>query len=454
VREDGLLATHPTEEDHASEVLLRPRTLDEFVGQRKIKQRLSVSMEASVKLGRPLDHLLLSGPPGLGKTTLARIIAAEMGAQLRSTSGPAVERPGDLAAILSGLEYGDVLFIDEIHRLPRVIEEVLYSAMEDFALDIVVGKGPTAQSLRLSLPRFTLVGATTRIGTVTAPLRDRFGMVDRLDYYEDDELKRIVTRSATIIGVPVTGHAAGYVAVRSRGTPRIANRLLTRMSEYAVARADGRIDSTVAAAGMELWEVDDLGLDKVDRLILDATVMENALLGLQQSYRWGHLAELLRLPWSRAEERQARGRCMDMLERFGLAEMAHEDADSLPLGSQKIVEVARALVAEPRVVLLDEPAAGLGADDVTVLLRGLRGIAAESDLCMIIIEHDLQLVTSLCPHIAVLDFGRIISEGGPDDVTHDPAVIEAYLGHGFAARLEAESLGVELTDSETPAGVE
>ena len=190
------------------------------------------------------------------------------------------------------------------------------------------------------------------------------------------------------------------------------------------------------------------------RLILDATVMENALLGLQQSYRWGHLAELLRLPWSRAEERQARVRCMAMLERFGLAEMAHEDADSLPLGSQKIVEVARALVAEPQVVLLDEPAAGLGADDVTVLLRGLRGIAAESNLCMIIIEHDLQLVTSLCPHIAVLDFGRIISEGGPDDVTHDPAVIEAYLGHGFAARLEAESLGVEMTDSDTPAGAE
>ncbi len=180
------------------------------------------------------------------------------------------------------------------------------------------------------------------------------------------------------------------------------------------------------------------------KLVLDASVMENTLLGLQQRYRWGHLSELLRMPWARAEERQARQDCMDMLERFGLADFAHTEADSLPLGSQKLVEVARALVAEPPVVLLDEPAAGLGADDVTVLLRGLRGIGAERELCIVIIEHDLQLVASLCPYIAVLDFGRIISEGTPDEVTHDPAVIEAYLGHGFAARLEAESLGVTI----------
>ena len=190
------------------------------------------------------------------------------------------------------------------------------------------------------------------------------------------------------------------------------------------------------------------------RLVLDASVMENTLLGLQQHYRWGHLAELLRLPWARTEERQARQRCMDMLERFGLADAAHTEADSLPLGSQKLVEVARALVAEPHVVLLDEPAAGLGADDVTVLLRGLRGIAAESDLCIVIIEHDLQLVTSLCPYITVLDFGRIISEGSPDEVTHDPAVIEAYLGHGFAARLEAESLGVTMAEGDAGTGAD
>lgn len=272
MREDGLLVAHSVGEDHTSESVLRPRTLEEFVGQPKIKERLAISMEASEILGRPLDHLLLSGPPGLGKTTLARIIAVEMGAQLRSTSGPVVERPGDLAAILSGLEYGDVLFIDEIHRLPRVVEEVLYSAMEDFALDIMVGKGPTAQSLRLGLPRFTLVGATTRIGTVTAPLRDRFGMVDRLDYYEADDLERIVARSASIIGIPITARGARQIATRSRGTPRIANRLLTRVSEYAIARADGQVDFRTAMAGLAIWEVDDLGLDKVDRFILDAIV--------------------------------------------------------------------------------------------------------------------------------------------------------------------------------------
>ena len=272
MREDGLLVAQATGEDQMSETMLRPRSLDEFVGQPKIKQRLAISMEASEKMGRPLDHLLLSGPPGLGKTTLARIIAFESGAQLRSTSGPAVERPGDLAAILSGLEYGDVLFIDEIHRLPRVVEEVLYSAMEDFALDIVVGKGPTAQSLRLGLPRFTLVGATTRIGTVTAPLRDRFGLVDRLDYYDADDLERIVVRSASIIGVPVTVGGARRIATRSRGTPRIANRLLARVSEYAIARADGRVDSRTAMEGLAIWEVDDLGLDKVDRFILEAIV--------------------------------------------------------------------------------------------------------------------------------------------------------------------------------------
>ena len=272
MREDGLLVAQKTGDEQVSETKLRPRLLEEFVGQPKIKERLAISMEASEKLGRPLDHLLLSGPPGLGKTTLARIIAFETGAQLRSTSGPAVERPGDLAAILSGLEFGDVLFIDEIHRLPRVVEEVLYSAMEDFALDIIVGKGPTAQSLRLGLPPFTLVGATTRIGAVTAPLRDRFGMIDRLDYYAPDDLEQIVVRSASIMGITVTTGGARLIATRSRGTPRIANRLLTRISEYAIARADGMVDSRTATEGLAIWEIDHKGLDKVDRFILDAIV--------------------------------------------------------------------------------------------------------------------------------------------------------------------------------------
>ena len=269
VREDSLL--NPTLEDDV-ESTLRPGTLDEFIGQEKVKNRLRISLEAAVKEGRPLDHILLSGPPGLGKTTLAAIIAAEKSVQFRVTSGPALERPGDLAAILSNLNHQDVFFIDEIHRLPRAVEEVLYPAMEDFELDVVLGKGPTAQSIRIDLPRFTLVGATTRKGKVTAPLRDRFGIDEKLDYYEPEELARIITRSAAIMEIEISAEAAELISRRSRSTPRIANRLLARVRDYAVARAAGVIETDVAAEALLVFEVDELGLDKVDRAILEAVV--------------------------------------------------------------------------------------------------------------------------------------------------------------------------------------
>jgi len=268
-REESLLSPTVADEE---EISLRPRKLVDFVGQEQVKERLQISLDASITEGRALDHVLFSGPPGLGKTTLAGIIAAEKGVSFRVTSGPALERPGDLAAILSNLQPHDVFFIDEIHRLPRAVEEVLYPALEDFQLDVVLGKGPTAQSIRIDLPKFTLVGATTRKGKVTAPLRDRFGIEERLDFYAPDELTKIIKRSATIIDVEIEGEAAAAIAKRSRQTPRIANRLLARIRDYAVARASGRITAEVAAEALEVYEVDSLGLDKVDRSILDSIV--------------------------------------------------------------------------------------------------------------------------------------------------------------------------------------
>lgn len=263
----------PSTQDSAEESEesgLRPRSLSEFVGQRELKEKLTIVLEAARRRGEAVDHLLFAGPPGLGKTTLSGIIAEEMSVKLHITSGPALERAGDLAAILTKLEPGDVLFIDEIHRLSRTVEEILYPAMEDFQLDIVVGKGPAASSIRLSLPRFTLVGATTRTGLITGPLRDRFGLVARLDYYDQDELEAIVDRAAGILKVDIDSAGTREVARRSRGTPRIANRLLRRVRDFAQVRSHGRIDADTAHEGLAVFGVDELGLDKVDRSILNA----------------------------------------------------------------------------------------------------------------------------------------------------------------------------------------
>ena len=272
MRDEGLLMTNPLPEEEGDEVTLRPRHMDDFVGQSQLKERLSILIEAARQRGESVDHVLFSGPPGLGKTSLAGILAVEMGAHFQATSGPALERPGDLAAVITNLERGDVLFIDEIHRLPRQVEEVLYPAMEDFQLDIVVGKGPAARSIRLDLPPFTLVGATTRVGRVAPPLRDRFGYVARLDYYGATELGKIVTRSAAILEVAVTPDGAEVVSARSRGTPRIANRLLRRVRDYATVRAEGVVDGETALNALRVFEVDDAGLDKVDRAVLDAII--------------------------------------------------------------------------------------------------------------------------------------------------------------------------------------
>jgi Holliday junction DNA helicase RuvB len=255
--------------DEIEEAGLRPRTLDEFVGQSQLTEHLRIVIEAALRRRQPVDHLLFAGPPGLGKTSLAGIVAGEMGVGLRVTAGPVLARTGDLAALLTDLQEGDVLFIDEIHRLHRSVEEILYPAMEDFKIDILIGKGPTARSIRLDLPRFTLVGATTRTGLVSGPLRDRFGFVGRLDLYGVDELQSIVTRSAGILGVPTEPEGAVAIAARSRGTPRIANRLLRRVRDFVEVRAEGRITGESAIAGLEVFGVDELGLDKVDRSILE-----------------------------------------------------------------------------------------------------------------------------------------------------------------------------------------
>jgi Holliday junction DNA helicase RuvB len=273
---NNLLDPNVKDEEELSEISLRPKKLSEYIGQKKVKENMKVYIEAAKKRGEALDHVLLYGPPGLGKTTLSNIIANEMESNIKITSGPAIERPGDLAALLTNLQENDILFIDEIHRLNKNIEEILYPALEDFCLDIVIGKGPTAKSIRLDLPKFTLVGATTRVGSLSTPLRDRFGIIEKLELYSEKDLTMIIERSSNLLGIEIEKDAAEELAKRSRGTPRIANRLLKRVRDYALVLGDGTLNLKITKLALTKLDIDDLGLDNTDRKILETIIYKYA----------------------------------------------------------------------------------------------------------------------------------------------------------------------------------
>ncbi len=334
---ERLISPEVAHEDFDGEQSLRPQTLSEYIGQDKVKENLSVYLKAAKMRGEALDHLLLYGPPGLGKTTLAGIVAHEMGVQFRVTSGPAIEKPGDLAALLTNLQEGDVLFIDEIHRLSRQVEEVLYPALEDFALDILIGKGPSAQSVRIELPRFTLVGATTRAGQLSSPLRDRFGVLLKLELYSPEEIQRIVSRSADILELSCLSGGAEVIALRSRGTPRVANRLLKRVRDFAMVHGDGAIDAELAQFAMQRMEIDDSGLDELDRRLLRAIInlYEGGPVGLETlAATLGEEAVTLEdvcepyLMQKGLLKRTARGRCVTHVAYRHLSLIPPEDAQN------------------------------------------------------------------------------------------------------------------------------
>lgn len=270
--EERLISAHETNGDKALDLSLRPKILDDFIGQNKVKENLSIAIQAAQKRGEPLEHILLHGSPGLGKTSLAHVIANELGSTIRITSGPAIEKSGDLAAILTNLNEGDILFIDEIHRLNKAIEEILYPAMEDFALDIIIGKGPSARTLRIDLPKFTIIGATTKASLLSAPLRDRFGMNHHLNFYEPEDITKIIQRSANILNIDIDGDSAGSIALRSRRTPRVANRLLKRVRDFCDVKGEGEITDDWCGRAFDMMEIDSLGLDWVDRKILETII--------------------------------------------------------------------------------------------------------------------------------------------------------------------------------------